>query len=85
MIRSFDSGRRWNLQKSTVLGSPELHEFRPAPLQSQTVQLQPTPLQATPPLQFCPESLSRALLAEENRQTLKLVGRLRWATQATRN
>ncbi|WP_029482753.1 hypothetical protein [Deinococcus marmoris] len=80
MIRSFDSGRRWNLQKSTVLGSPELHEFRPAPLQSQT-----TPLQATPPLQFCPESLSRALLAEENRQTLKLVGRLRWATQATRN
>ncbi|QFP77606.1 hypothetical protein [Deinococcus sp. AJ005] len=74
MIRSFDSGRRWNLQKSTVLGSPELHEFRPAPLQSQTT-----------PLQFCPESLNRALLAEENRQTLKLVGRLRWATQTAKN
>ncbi|MFK7603770.1 hypothetical protein ACI3L1_16320 [Deinococcus sp. SM5_A1] len=85
MIRSFDSGRRWNLQKSTVLGSPELHEFRPAAPQSQTTPSQTPQLPASPPLQFCPESLSRALLAEENRQTLKLVGRLRWATQAAKN
>lgn len=78
MIRSFDSDRRWNLQKRTMLSSPELREFRPgsgsAP-QSQDSQ----------PLQTCPESLTRALLAEENRQTLKLVGRLRWATQAAKN
>ncbi|AIZ45859.1 hypothetical protein QR90_13420 [Deinococcus radiopugnans] len=76
MISSFDSDRRWNLQKRTLLGSPELQDFRPAlPL------AQPEPVA----LQVCPESLTRALMAEEHRQTLKLVGRLRWASQAAKN
>ena len=82
MIRSFDSGQRWTLQKSTVLGSPELHEFRPGPQPPQSNSAQSHPAQ---PLQFCPESLRRALLAEENRQTLKLVARLRWASHAVKN
>ena len=85
MIRSFDSDRRWNLQKRTVLGSPELQDFRPPAPHAQAHTQPHTQPQPSPALPFCPESLSRALLAEENRQTLKLVGRLRWATGASRH
>ncbi|CAM3748850.1 hypothetical protein [Deinococcus frigens] len=81
MIRSFDSGQQWNLQNRTVLTSPELDGSHPG-LATQTLEAQSLRVQ---PLQTCPESLTRALLAEENRQTLKLVGRLRWATGVARN
>lgn len=76
MIRAFDSDRRWDHQKGSVLVRPERQECRPAP---------PLPQPAPAPLRVCPESLTRALLAEEHRQTLKLVGRLRWASQAAKN
>ena len=76
MIRSFDVDRQWNLEKGSVLGRPERQDYRPA---SPLAQPEPAPLQV------CPESLTRALMAEEHRQTLKLVGRLRWASQAAKN
>jgi hypothetical protein len=78
MIRSFDVDRRWNLEKRTVLGRPEL--------QLQDVRsASPLTRPESVPLQVCPESLTRALMAEEHRQTLKLVGRLRWASQVAKN
>ncbi|WP_188972177.1 hypothetical protein [Deinococcus aerolatus] len=54
-------------------------------LQEQAVLASPETHECSPPLQVCPESLNRALLAEEHRQILKLVGRLRWASGGARN
>lgn len=71
MIRSYDADRRWSLQGGAVLASPEVQECPPG--------------SPALPLQVCPESLNRALLAEEHRQILKLVGRLRWASGTARN